>query len=152
MYKYCYSISFKDSRVCILILGLYSSIVTFIGYGIIDLSDRGKIISVVEFNRFLLMLSICLYYCEKSSTLCKKRNEILLFLHIYGTVCTLFYLYVVVTTYQTMADPLMTSNACTLMIFKINRIFNIQFCVIFALLMSMIQKAINEQTMRDGNT
>ena len=100
VYLYCHKIKCRDWRISILCICFYSSLYTFFHYNIIDFLDRPKFFFVIEFNRYLIMFCLCMYYCDKASHLLPKRHEILLFLQVWGTICTLGYIYIGAAIYE----------------------------------------------------
>lgn len=77
-----FNIKCQDFRVLTLIIGLLSSLNIFVHYGFLSSDDKSRTFFLIEMMRFLLFFMICYHYTKKASRLLKRKEKIMLMLHV----------------------------------------------------------------------
>ena len=151
IYLYVYKIKLKDPRVWILSIAFYSSIFNFVFYALLNYYTRPELAFIIEFNRYIMMYSLCWFYCSRGSHLLTFKDEFVLFLHLQGVLCTLAYIYVGIRIYSGRQDNMMIhqnesiDTFCTHTIFEMDRWLNCIVCFLFIILYLALRSSIKKQ-------
>jgi len=77
VYIHCHRMKYlRDSRLWIYSMCLVISLYVFFHYAIMNPKARMKMLNVMEFCRFIIMNSLCIFYCKKASKLLKNYKYI----------------------------------------------------------------------------
>ena len=96
VYMVKHQIRCADRRMVILIMCFIDTLYVFFHYGLMDPSYRSKVFPIIDCCRFLIMNSLCIYYCERASKLLAHRKQVLRFLIIWGTICLIIYIFIAI--------------------------------------------------------
>ena len=90
-----HSIKFKeDSRIWILVACLITSMNVLIHYGLINPNYRSSFYSMMEFERFLIMYSVCIYYIYRVHRIIENLSKVTIGLSTFGVVSFLTYVFI----------------------------------------------------------
>ena len=93
VYLYCHLVDYKkDKRIWILSLCMYSAIFTFIHTGLIDSQSRPAFDYIIAFNRFSIMIALCIYYIANASKVLHNWKDYLRCIYVWTFVCSFVYL------------------------------------------------------------
>jgi hypothetical protein len=145
VYLYCHSVDYKkDRRIWILSLCMYSTIFTFIHTGLINPESRPAFDYIIEFNRFAIMMSLCIYYITNASRILHNSKDYLKCIYIWTLICTLIYLALGINIFIEWGRQ--GANICRDPSFFAIELCNFSCVIIFAALYFRLNKKIGETT------
>jgi hypothetical protein len=132
-----------DFRLVILIVCLISSVYTFIHYGMMSALSRSKTFFVNEFFRFIILFTVCYYYCDKASGLLKNKKKIIIALKMWGIISVFLILLIgIFSIVKIQNGKIDYKLLCIYLEFESYRYYSIVTCLFFSLAIRSIRKNI----------
>jgi len=132
--KYC-----RDSRMWIYGICLVISLYVFFHYAIMNPHARMNMLNVMDFCRFIIMSSLCIFFCKKASKLLKNYKFIVKGLILWVLISFIAY---VILAFMIHGSGVHRTKLCLNPYFKLSRMFPLIVCIAFLFIYFHIKRNI----------